>query len=46
MVDICQRQYKKEGIDIHTHFIYNDGPRAHDPEANSSQAESTFHMYV
>ena len=46
MVDICQRQYKNRGIDINTHFVYNDGPRAHDKEANSSQAETTFHMYV
>lgn len=32
---ICQKQYKKRGIDINTKFVYNDGPRpddlAHNP---------------
>jgi hypothetical protein len=43
MVDICQRQYKKRGIDINTHFVYNDGPRADDTQ---NEDYSNFNMYV
>jgi hypothetical protein len=32
VVDICQRQYKERGIDINTHFVYNDGPRDNDTD--------------
>lgn len=31
-VRICQKQYKAKGIDINTHFVYNDGPRENDKE--------------
>jgi hypothetical protein len=40
-VRICQRQYKKRGIDINTHFVYNKGPRPDDP-----YYDDHFDMYV
>lgn len=43
MVDICQRQYKKKGIDIDTHFVYNDGPR---PDDTQNADYSNFNFYV
>ena len=43
VVDICQRQYKSRGIDINTHFVYNDGPR---PDDTQNADFSNFNMYV
>ena len=46
VVDICQRQYKNRGIDINTHFVYNEGPRPFDDSTNNNQAEKNFNIYV
>jgi hypothetical protein len=40
-VRICQKQYKKRGIDINTKFVYNEGPRENDPEYDPH-----FDLYV
>lgn len=40
-VRICQKQYKQRGIDINTHFVYNDGPRSNDPTH-----DTRFDFYV
>lgn len=43
VVDICQRQYKTRGINIDTHFVYNDGPR---PDDTHNSDFSNFNVYV
>lgn len=43
VVDICQRQYKERGIDINTHFVYNEGPR---PDDSQNAERSNFDMFV
>jgi len=40
-VRICQKEYKQRGIDINTHFVYNEGPRDDDP-----YFEPHFEVYI
>ena len=42
VVDVCQKQYKDRGIDINTHFVYNDGPR---PDDTKRAEFSNFDIY-
>jgi len=40
-VRICQKEYKSRGIDINTHFVYNNGPRPDD-----AMLDQRFDFYV